>query len=32
MPNLEENGGTVDGDKKQTVGVDKPMKDSWETD
>ena len=31
-PNLEEKGGTVDGDKEQTVGVDKPMKDEWETD
>ena len=30
MVNSEVKGGTVNGDKKQTVGVEKPMKDEWE--
>ena len=32
MENSEVKGGTEDGDKKQTVGVEKPMKDEWEFD
>ena len=32
MENSEEKGGTVDGNKEQTVGVEKPMKDEWEFD
>ena len=32
MENSEVKGGTVDGDKKQIVGVEKPMNDEWEFD
>ena len=32
MENSEIKGGTEDGDKTQTVGVEKPMKDEWEFD
>ena len=32
MENSEVKGGTEDGDKKRTVGVEKPMKDEWEFD
>ena len=32
MENSEVKGGTKDGDKKQTVGVEKPMKDEWKFD
>ena len=32
MENSKVKGGTVDGDKEQTVGVEKPMKDEWKFD